>query len=375
LNSAVLNVTVKYIGAINQLNFTSSSGSTSVTTNGSVQVPCGQQALTLTIPTPTTDPTSAITYTWLFPWGTQTTSSPSVSTTATAGGSGTINVSAKRNDGIFVQSFAFSVTRPVVGTPTITSEYPANDNATCPGEGKLYKMTASNATTFTWSPVSTGTIYNLNSQITYTQLNSKTTLTATVDNACQSPQTSSKIVYVGSPTIETATVNGGPQSTPNYIYNPCLLNLWTNEIGVTYNWQVVSGSGNIYYNGQNQVSVYAYPFVLIQGSISNRCGSASTNFYLYDVGGGYYRMASSNPTTGNISADITLMGALKKMTLVSDARPGIVRMYNANGSLNADTHRNNNLLSFDVANLPRGLYHLNFVFEGNKTFTEHIVLN
>ena len=69
------------------------------------------------------------------------------------------------------------------------------------------------------------------------------------------------------------------------------------------------------------------------------------------------------------------MNALKKVTLVRDAHPGVVRMYNANGSLNADTHRNNNLLSFDTANLPRGLYYLNFTFEGNKTFTEQIMLN
>ena len=65
----------------------------------------------------------------------------------------------------------------------------------------------------------------------------------------------------------------------------------------------------------------------------------------------------------------------KKVTLVRDAHPGVVRMYNANGSLNADTHRNNNLLSFDTGNLPRGLYYLNFTFEGNKTFTEQIMLN
>lgn len=151
-----------------------------------------------------------------------------------------------------------------------------------------------------------------------------------------------------------------------------------NLVGTNYSWTVTQGTGSIYYNtpNSNAVSAYAYPFVQIQAATSNQCGSGETRtFYLYDISNGYYRMASPNPTTNIISTDVIVMDALKKVTLVSDARPGIVRMYNANGSLNADTHRNNNLLSFDVGNLPRGRYYLNFVFEGKKTFTEIIDLN
>jgi hypothetical protein len=203
------------------------------------------------------------------------------------------------------------------------------------------------------------------------------TVTLTVDNACLSPQSVTGTIYVGGPVITSATVNGQPLAIPNYIYNPAILNIQVNNpIQASYNWTILEGSGSIYYNGQNQVAAYAYPFVRIEAATSNQCGAGETRtFYLYDISNGYYRMVSPNPTTSLISADIVLMNALKKVTLVRAAHPGIVRMYNANGSLNADTHRHNNLLSFDTGNLPRGLYYLNFFFDGNRNYTEQIELN
>ena len=378
LASPQRNVTVKHIGPITQLSLNSNAGNTIVSNNTTVQLACGQQALTLGIPTPTTDPSSAITYTWQFPWGTQTTSTPSVSTTSSVGQTdGTIIVDAKRNDGTTTRSFGFTIVRPRVGTPTIGG---VPTGSVCVGNYFYLIGNATNATSHSWS--TTGALSKTFAEddfaeILATSSGSSGTITYTVDNACQSPKSATYTIYTGTPVITNATVNGQQLATPNYIYNPALLNITpNNEVGTSYDWQILQGSGNIYYNGYNQVSAYAYPFVRIQATVSNQCGAGDTRtFYLYDQSNGFYRMASPNPATNSIITDIILMQALKKVTLVSDARPGVVRMYNANGSLNADTHRHNNLLSFDVDNLPRGLYHLNFVFEGNRTFTENIVLN
>ena len=119
--STVVIVNVKYLEPITQLNFNASSGNTSLSNGGSVQLACGQLAFSLSIPTPATDPASAIVYTWQFSWGTLTTSTPSVSTTSNPGQSdGNINVRARRADGTFVQNFDFNITRPRVSTPTMT---------------------------------------------------------------------------------------------------------------------------------------------------------------------------------------------------------------------------------------------------------------
>ncbi len=85
-------------------------------------------------------------------------------------------------------------------------------------------------------------------------------------------------------------------------------------------------------------------------------------------------MASPNPADNSVSAEVLVMDALKKVTLVSDSRSVIVRTFNPSNATNANTHRNNNTFSFDVTQLPRGKYYLNFTFESNKTFSEQIVL-
>ena len=113
----------------------------------------------------------------------------------------------------------------------------------------------------------------------------------------------------------------------------------------------------------------------VEGVTSNQCGvGEARTFYVQDVSGGYYRMASPNPADNSVSAEVLAMNALKKVTLVSDSRSGVVRTFNPSNATNANTHRNNNTFTFDVNQLPRGKYYLNFDFEGNKNFSEQIVL-
>jgi hypothetical protein len=379
--SPILPVTVKQIGPITTVIASGSNISqTAVGNNGSLVIPCGATTFDLTVnPPPATYPVSQITYTWTFPWGIQTTNSTTVTTTSNVGGSTPITVTAKKVDGTTsTPVFTINVDRPKVGIPSFTSFPTAN---VCNNATTSVQTTATNVTTYNWT--STGAIdltytYNwLYAQIKGKNTGSSGTVTLTVDNGCLSPKSITGTIYVGPPAITSATVNWQPLSYPNYIYNPGFLTINVNNaVGSSTNWTILNGAGNIYYAGQNQVSVYAYPFMRVEGVTSNQCGvGEARTFYVQDISNGYYRMASPNPTTNIISSEILAMNALKKVTLVSDAHPAIVRMYNVNGSLNADTHRNNNLLSFDIGNLPRGRYYLNFSFDGNKNFTEQIDLN
>ena len=322
---------------------------------------------------------AGVTYTWSLPPGlngSSTSNTISISTTV-GQTNGTLSVIAQRTDGTFTQSYAVNITRPVVGTPTITGIPSTN---LCYNSAIPISANAANAYIYNWTTtgaVTTGWAISNSVIILSGSTGSSGTITLSADNACQSPQSITGTIYVGPPAITSATVDWQPLAYPNYINNPGFLTInVNNSVGSSTNWTLLNGSGNIYYAGQNQVSVYAYPFMRVEGVTSNQCGTGEARtFYVQDISNGYYRMASPNPATSIISSDILAMDALKKVTLVSSARPGIVRMYNANGSLNADTHRNNNILSFDTGNLPRGLYYLNFFFEGNRNYTEQIELN
>ena len=371
-------VTVKYMAPISQMSI---NGVVASQTQAN-SVACGTQPITIGVPTPTTNPSSGITYTWFLPSGWSfapgsPTNSNTISVNPSAGTSDNILVQARRNDVPCLQeSYLISVTRPLAGTPTLTGVPTAS---ICIGSYFYLIGNTTNATSYTWS--TTGALSNTFSDNGFAEIlttsGTSGTVTFTVDNSCLSPKRVTQTIYVGPPAITSATVDWQPLAYPNYINNPGFLTITVNNSeGSSTNWTLLNGSGNIYYAGQNQVSVYAYPFMRVEGVTSNQCGTGEARtFYVQDISNGYYRMASPNPATSIISSDILAMDALKKVTLVSAARPGIVRMYNANGSLNADTHRNNNILSFDTGNLPRGLYYLNFFFEGNRNFTEQIELN
>jgi hypothetical protein len=105
-------VTVKHIAPIASMTFTGAI-STSVNSSGqTVPLPCTTNPLTITVPTPFTDPAQAVTYSWVVSPGGWTGSSPSNTITITPliGGNGTVTVNAKRTNGTVIQSFTvFSI--------------------------------------------------------------------------------------------------------------------------------------------------------------------------------------------------------------------------------------------------------------------------
>ncbi len=156
-----------------------------------------------------------------------------------------------------------------------------------------------------------------------------------------------------------------------------MLNLYAPGAGITYDWSVLQGTANIYYDQptSNQVSVYAYPFARINGNITNRCGSTATTFYIYNSSTGFYAMKSPNPATTIVSATVIANDVLKSVTLINHPTGTIARQFVVRATTNAKVHKQDKDISFDVDDLPRGIYFLNFIFEGNKTLTEQIRLN
>ncbi len=315
--------------------------------------------------------------------GVEPSTSNSINVTTSASDGGTVSVQAKRTDSQCFLQYGFIANRPLAQQPSISAISPANDNAICVNENKYYTASASNATSYRWviTPSSGTFTYANNISINPT---TPSTLVVYANNACNVESASSLnyYVYYGPPTITTSTVNGGSQQTPNYGANPFLLNINTNtaEPGLSYNWTTLQGTANIYYNGNfnNQVSAYVYPFARIQGSITNRCGTGSTVFYLYNSNTGFYVMKSPNPATTTVSATVTGMAVLKSMSLVSHTKATVVKSFNpttASKSTDTSVKLIDNDVSFDVSDLPRGIYYLNFAFQNDKNFTEQIVLH
>jgi hypothetical protein len=382
------NVTVKHIGKI--LSATIQNGSPA-TINGSgltVQIPCGTAPFTISVPAVVTNPSQTVNYSSNVPsnfGSSQASATSNVFTiTPSAGGGGIVRINAKRTDGTVIQSFDInlSTSSAEVGSPTITA-VAGSDELMCANDYGIFLAAATNATSFTWS--TSGSIFRTVVSPSAALVEPSTSggasgiLTLTANNACgvSKSKSTSKTIFTGPPTV-TPTVNWGPLYYPNYIQNPCFLKLSTNETGLTYNYQVINGTGNIYGSGDpSQVYVYAYPFVRIEGTATNRCGSRSNTFYLQN-GTPYYRMASTNPTQSTISVELDKESAketLVSVKFVSHGRNAIERSFTAEDARRTNHFERSNKVDFDVSNLPRGTYYLLIDFKNYKTFKEIIVLN
>lgn len=381
-------VNVKFLGAIASASSPSINNGAAFTDGQTVGLPCTTQPFTVTVPTPANgtgqvnDPAVTINYTWSLPNGWSGSSNTnSIAITPPASGDVTIFVDAKRSDGTKIQSFSFKVSRASfqVGDPTINFTY--GSPITCAGDTRLMTGAAANATSFVWSPINTGIIYTPNAATGMIKFNSNTTLTLTVDNGCGQPKTVSKIFNVGPPIFSTATVNGAPQQTPNYIQNPAYLSVNSDELTASFSYNIAAYNGSItqipWSPGGRSVYAYAYPFVQIQAKAENICGINTTMFFLYNVTS-YYRMASPNPTQNTISVEMEKelgQQALVSVKLISHGRNSVERSFTDAEARRTNHFERSNKVDFDVSNLPRGTYYLMIDFKGEKKFKEIIVLN
>ncbi len=112
---------------------------------------------------------------------------------------------------------------------------------------------------------------------------------------------------------------------------------------------------------------------------ANNCGIGADVIIPLQVsgGGGFFRMISPNPTTNTVAVNFfndSPFNTIKKAILVSSIHPNQNSRSFVNSNPNSSIRAQNKNISFDVSDLPRGLYYLVMTFEGNKVFKETIQL-
>lgn len=149
-----VNVTVKHIAPISSM-FISAGNPSNPSNGGSSSVGCGGQNITISIPTPTTDPFIPVSFFWTLPSGWSGSSSTSSITATTNQGLSDqiLNVRVRRNDGQVDQTYTVTITRPRVTNAIISSvNWSPDDKPLCNGETRQLSGTSTaNASTFSWS--------------------------------------------------------------------------------------------------------------------------------------------------------------------------------------------------------------------------------
>lgn len=400
-NSTVQNeqfVTVKHIAAIASMSVTSASPSTVTASGSSTELPCGTQAITISVPTPTTDPVQTVTYTWALPsgWSGSSTSN-SISVTPPIAGDGTISVNAKRSDGTVIRDFSVTISRASAQssvTPQIETLNSSDiNNVLCAGEQRLFGATnINNIYSFAWSSSESNvvTFSSPNTMGTYVNglSNSKggTVLNLTTTSVCGA-KVSTWNLAVDKPVVEQMLVDGdfySPLISQSYGCNGALAQIDIayayNQTGQSFSWQLYGGNGSYYtyYNG-SQAVLYAYNDAAFKVTTINRCGNGNQAYFIrYNTCEGYYRMASPNPTQNTVSVQMDkALGrdALVSVRLVSDARASVVRSFTSDEARRTNHFDKSDHVDFDVSNLPRGTYYLIVEFKQGKSFKETIILN
>ncbi len=381
-------VIVKHIGEIPSLTVQNGSPASVNVSGSTVQLPCGNAPFTITTTPPVTSPSQTILYQGRLPagWtGTSSSSSSNVVTITPNSNDGRVTILAKRSDGTIEKEFHIDFSRSAaaqIGTPTITSISGSNE-LMCSNDFGVFQGAATGATNFTWTTTGSITKYNYTPTVVEIQPNGidRGVLTLTVSNGCGIEKSVSKTIFTGAPTFSTATVDGESQQYPNYIQNPAYLSVNSDELTAAFSYQIAAYNGSITpipsSPGGRSVYAYAYPFVQIQANTTNRCGSNSTMFFLYNVTT-FYRMASPNPTQNIISVEMEKelgQQALVSVKLISHGRNSIERSFTAEDARRTNHFNSSNKIDFNVANLPRGTYYLMIDFKEGKKFKETIILN
>ena len=189
---------------------------------------------------------------------------------------------------------------------------------------------------------------------------------------------SSALLWVGSPQIISATVNGQSASGFNYVPGGGA-SLIINQLGGTtsYNWYITNGSGYLYPNGPScQASVNGFVRVVVD--VTNKCsGQGSWTFYLSSTGYGY--RVSPNPGTKQdllkVEFDYKEIGQdlLTGITLI-DEKGKTVRQFGTDKERIKSYFKDAKSVEFNVSELDRGTYFLHVAY-GEKVMKSQVILN
>ena len=361
------NVTVLYLGPITSL----SVNGTSLSNGQSSSIACGSGSVSLSANGVVTNPSSSVTYYWSYPpgWsGPSTSSTSSITATRNAGSGGNVQVTVERNDATHSQTFGVSITRPVVGFPSVSG-----DPIVCANETRTFNVSATNVTTYQWQPSGGVSSSGSTTGSSYTFTNSSSGIVGiTVNNACNIPKSLNTNIYSSPPALyQSATVNGSPaQSVNNISANPANLNIVGNGV-TSYQWSIVGGTGSIYPNFSSCLT-YAYSFVRVLATGANRCGSTNLYTFYIRLASGGFRIASANPAKETVIVEFehpdVLSKYLEEVTISTQTEANIKRV-----NINSSKQMGGTTLPIDVRNLKRGLYFLTLKIAG-QNYTEKIYL-
>jgi hypothetical protein len=371
-------VTVKHIGAINTMTL----NGTSVSNGGSHSISCGSQTVNVVLnggSDVATDPYSAVTYTWEYPsgWsGSTSTSSPSVSLTADAGGAGLLKVTAKRNDGTTTQTFQVNITRPTVGTASISG---ANPLILCGSGTTTLTASATGTTTYTWTPIGTASIISGQGTSSITigaSSDGAGSFTVVPSNGCGNGTSSSPHpIWRGTPKITNATVDGGSLQYPNYVGSPGIMQIYANG-GSNANWSILNGTGSVTPLG---LTGYGYPntFIRVYGQTYNTCGNGDDRtFYLQLTGSFMYKIASNPVKDKNLSIEfvdpVIITELLKEVAVFNGNNEKVLHLDLKMDEENRTNNEKKNI-TINTGNLKTGIYYLQLNI-GDNIYKERILI-
>ncbi len=397
--SACATVIVKYIGPITSINIPGASPSNPAN-GGSCSVLCGVQNITISVPTPATDPTATVVYTWNLPsgWSGSSTSNSIAVTTDVGVSNGSLSVSAKRSDGTgtVIQTYSVTITRPRVESASISSvAWSPDDKPLCSSETRqLSGASTANATSFSWTTTGgTSITAGANQSIVTVNGSSNGTLTLAATNACSVTKTRIWNIYAGVPQVagSEVLVDGHPNYYPNYTSGSSYISIQGGGTCQTYKWELFGGSGYFYpgycgscsnvfngitFNDCNSGNASTTSSMAIRVRTANRCGQGVDVIIPLQTTGGY-RMTSPNPAINTVSVEFEKesTNTLKSLKLVNANTSAIARSFDVVSAQKTQYFSSTNLVTFDVTNLQRGNYYLLLTFGAeNKTFSELIHL-
>jgi hypothetical protein len=394
-------VVVKHIGPITSMTIPGASPS-SPSNGGTTLLPCGTSGLTISVPTPTTDPGVGVSYVWSLPNGwTGSSTTNSISVTPNSGANdGVISVSAKRTDGNVARSYSVNITRPRVTDAIITSvSWSPDDKPLCNSETRQLSGTSTtNATIYSWSTTGGTSITGASNQSIVTVSGSSNgTLMLVASNACGVSKNRTWKIYANTPQVagSEVLVDGHPNYYPNYTSGSSYISIQGGGSCQSYKWDLFGGSGYFYpgycscgysYNGItfdncNSGNASTSSSMAIRIRTANRCGQGNDVIIPLQVsgGGGYYRMSSPNPATTTISIELDKEKGktLNSLSLISAIQSKVARNFDVNSAKSTKYFDSSNLVSFDVSTLERGLYYVVLGFGENNNyqrFSELVIL-
>ncbi|CAG5074667.1 hypothetical protein DYBT9623_05354 [Dyadobacter sp. CECT 9623] len=367
-------ISVKHISIPGPLNIAGSNYSH----NSTFFLNCGVTNLPVSFPAVTTsDPVSAVTYTWTYPpgWnGPITTTTPSANISSHQSNPGKIRVEAKRNDGTSKTFISVDVTRP---SPTVTGLSSSDPYwLLCNPSQKLTLSANASGNTvtdkFIWTPYDGVKVNNSNSPQTILGSVSAD-LTASAQGSfnvkgystvCGKSSTTSitRYIYYGLPALSGAN---------QYLFEPTT-NLWHCSVNPQYsanhNWTVISGDASI-----SPTSFAAYVSSVNGGvvavSLSNGCGSTGQQYFTIPPSGGML-MAYPNPAKEQLTLQLKNTEILEllpeSITLVDELTGSEALSVPVNDIFQKKQFQDGNKLLLDVKSLRRGIYYLNIISKPNS---------